>query len=363
MTRNRLLKSSLIFLSTSLTAFQAYADEVVKIENFIGTINWENGALSAEVEKNKKDTSIQKGEIFLIDGGVEDLSKDGCKGYYGRSSWSWGSKSRKGNFGGYKNLDSFPVLNLTFPASTNLVIENAIIFTNGRPDVAKADLYFSQCGNVKLGDVSGDLSLISRGSTDLEFGNAARIDIEASGSGDVIGGSISGEAKIASRGSSDVKLGDIGYLSAETSGSGDIEAGKISGPLKASSHGSGNFDVGDISGEFVASSSGSGDIKAGDILGDLRVKTRGSGDFEAGDIIANTVDMSSGGSSSMTLDDGKIENLIIIASGSSDVSLDADILNAELRASGSSDINLERVTGELTQKTSGSADISVSHRE
>ena len=114
---------------------------------------------------------------------------------------------------------------------------------------------------------------------------------------------------------------------------------------------------------FVASSSGSGDIKAGDILGDLRVKTRGSGDFEAGDIIANNVDMSSGGSSSMTLDDGKIENLIIIASGSSDISLDADILNADLRASGSSDINLERVTGELTQKTSGSADISVRHRD
>ena len=156
--------------------------------------------------------------------GVEDLSKDGCKGYYGRSSWSWGGKSRKGNFGGYKDLDSFPVLNLTFPDTTKLVIENVIIFTNGRPDVAKADLYFSQCGNVKLGDISGELSLISRGSTDLEFGNATRIDIEASGSGDVIGGSISGEAQIVSRGSSDVKLGDIGYLSAETSGSGDIKA-------------------------------------------------------------------------------------------------------------------------------------------
>ena len=72
----RLFKPVLILLVSSFISFQAYADEIVKIENFIGTINWENGPLSAEVEKNKNDTSIQNGEIFLIDGGLEDLSKD-----------------------------------------------------------------------------------------------------------------------------------------------------------------------------------------------------------------------------------------------------------------------------------------------
>jgi len=363
MARNKMFKTAIILLSSSLIAFQAHADEIVKIENFIGTINWENGALSAEIEKNKKDTLIHKGETLHIDGGVEDLNKDGCKGYYGRSFWSWGNKSRQDNFGGYKDLDKFPVLNLKFPQSTKLVIENAIIFSNGSPDLAEAELSFSQCGNVTLGDISGNLYVSSRGSTDLDFGDVTRVDIASSGSGDVEGGNISDEALIVSRGSADFTLGDIGSLSAETSGSGDINAGVISGPLKVSSRGSGDIDVGDISGRFDAMSSGSGDITAGDITGDLIVKTRGSGDFDAGDINANRVDMTSGGSSSMRLDDGKIENLIISASGSSDVSLDADIINADLKASGASDISLERVTGNLTQKTSGSADISVSQRE
>jgi len=330
--------------ATAFMATTAHADETVEIRDFVGTINWTNGPLEADVTDNADKVDVSTRSGLMIDGGIDDIDNQGCKNTYANWSWDWGKKKSEGTYGGYKDLKDYPVIDVTLPEDTTLIVRNSVLFTIGEPNVGSADLELVSCGNVKLGRIDGDLKLISRGSADLDFGEAASADIEIRGSSDIDGGDISGAVVLNSRGSGDVDLGDIGSLTADLRGSGDL-------------------DVGDVDGDFAGGSRGSGDIDVGDIRGDMVFVARGSGDLETGDVFADNVEIEVSGSSSLQIDGGEIEALMVKASGSSDITVEGKVTDANLRASGSSEIYVDRVTGVAELKTSGSADIEIDERD
>lgn len=337
------LITTYLLVPLSLAANVAQAGETVEIRNFVGTINWTNGALDSQVSENKGETKVSTQGGFLIDGGLTDIDGDGCRNTYVKWSWDWGKKERNGTHGGYKNLKDYPIVDISLPEDAELVINNAIIFAFGSPNIGSAELDLDYCGKVILGDIDGGLVVKARGSADLTFGTARDADIENLGSSDVEGGDISGDVVITSRGSGDVELGSLGSLTADIRGSGDVKTA-------------------DISGDFAVGSQGSGDVESGDISGNVVIVVRGSGDVETGSLYSDAVEVEASGSSSIDLGGGQVEDLNVKASGSSDVTVDATATKAVLRATGSSEIYVERVTGVAETKSSHSADITIDDR-
>lgn len=340
---------SLLTISMPLLAHADDGPELV-IEDFIGTINWTNKSgdvlISMSKNENKLDINKDAGGL-IINGGISDPDGDDCKSYYGSYDFSFFGKKKQssGNLGGYKNLEDYPILDLTLPTNTTLVIRNAIVFTTGKPNIAEADLDLVHCGKINLGNVSGALLLESHGSTDVTLGNANLIDAEV-------------------RGSTDVEANIIGDLKYKSRGSGDLDAQKVSNAsLKIS--GSGDVEIEDVIGFAELVSSGSGDMDFGSVDGDLRYSGSGSGDLsvdEIGGAVDRNVELRSAGSGDISIGDGNIASLTINASGSSDVNIDATIRNADVKTSGSSDIYLGTVTGDMKQRTSGSSDIHIDGR-
>jgi hypothetical protein len=320
------------------------------IENFIGTINWVNN--SGDVRLTQQDNAGRldvktNGSSLSIDGGISDPDGDDCKGYYGSFDISlFGDKKRNsGKFGGYKDLENYPVLNISLPKDTELVVRNAIVFTEGTPDIASADLDLTHCGKINLGNVEGALLLESRGSSDVTLGDAGEIEAELRGSGDLEAQNI-GDVTYKGRGSGDVSLQQVSNVSLITSGSGDAEIEDIMGYAKLSTSGSGDIDIGSIRGDLEYEGSGSGDLSVDDIRGDG----------------GNILDLSTSGSGDISIGDGSIAYLSIRAAGSANVNVDGIIKDADVRASGSSDIYLDTVTGDIKQRTSGSSDIHIDHK-
>lgn len=339
------LKSTLLTSAALLSlAFTpgAYAADSLEIKNFIGSINWSNGPISVEFEQNKGDTSVSGRSDIVIDGGVGDIDGSDCKSSYGQYDISWFGKKSEGRFGGYKNLEDYPILNISLPENAELIIRDSIVFTQGTPDVEMADLELRYCGNVTLGDITDTLALDSRGSADLRVGETGQIAANLKGSGDLEGGS-SGDVILKSRGSGDVELQDVASLEMSLHGSGDLEAGNVDGSVELSSHGSGDVELGDVDGSLEYSGHGSGDFEARSINGaQAYLKSHGSGDID----IAG----------------GSVETLDIIVRGSATVEFEGEAESANLSASGSGDIRVDRVSGAAEINTSGSGDIDIRER-
>lgn len=341
---------SLIALAMPLTAMADTRPELV-IEDFIGTINWVNGSGDVRVTQQKNAGSLNlksNAGGLLIDGGISDPDGENCKGYYGSYDISlFGDKKRNsGKFGGYEDLDDYPILDIALPSNTKLVIRNAIVFTKGKPDLAEANLDLSDCGKINLGDIEGILSIQSRGSSDVTLGDAGEIQAELRGSGDLEAQNI-GDVTYKGRGSGDVSLEKVGNLNLTTSGSGDAEIEDVMGYAKLSSSGSGDIDIGSVGDDLEYKGSGSGDLSVDEIRGDGN----------------NIVDLSTSGSGDISIGDGAIAYLTVSAAGSANVTVDGIIKDADVRASGSSDIYLDTVTGDIKQRTSGSSDIHIDHQD
>lgn len=341
----KLLKAAL-FSSVTATGFAfapaAFAGETVEIKDFIGTITWSNGPISAEIEKNKGDTKISGRDNLTIDGGVDEIDGKDCKSSYGNYDINWFGKKKEGQFGGYENLEDYPVLNISMPSDATLILRNSVIFTNGTPDVAEADLELRHCGKVTLGNVENTLALDSRGSGDVTVGRTGQIAANMRGSGD-LEGEDSGDVIIKSHGSGDVDLGNIASLEMSLHGSGDLEAGDVAGPVELKSHGSGDIDLRSVKASLSYDGHGSGDLEAASVEGgELYLKSHGSGDIDIGG--------------------GKVENLRIIVRGSASVDYSGEANNADLSVSGSGDIFVNRVNGVADIRKSGSGDIDIDER-
>ena len=314
----------------------------LEIRNFIGSIDWSNDALSVEITKNAGKTKISGRNAIIVDGGQNDIDGSDCKSTYGRFDFDWFGKKKDGHFGGYKGMKDLPVLNITLPKNTKLILRDSIIFTDGSPDISEAEIDLRYCGKVTLGDIDGTLALDSRGSADIAVGKTGQIAANLKGSGDLTGGD-STDVLIKSNGSADVELEDITSLEMSVNGSGDVSVGHIDGDVTLDSNGSGDIDIGQIDGSLSYSGKGSGDLDIMSIDGVyLELSSYGSGDIEIGG--------------------GRVEEMTAATRGSGDIEFSGHAKTAKLRASGSGDISVERVTSVAETKSSGSGDVDINER-
>ncbi len=330
-----------VFMICAATAPSAFAADTLEISDFIGTINWSNGDMKVDIE-NKGQTKVSGRKSLSIDGGQNAIDGNDCKSSYGSFSIDWFGKEKSGRFGGYENLEDFPILTVHIPEDTKVIIRNSIVFTEGTPNINEADIELRYCGALTLGDVTTMLALDNRGSADVTIGASGQIAANIKGSGDLVGGD-SGDVRIHSNGSGDVELNRIASLDINSTGSGDFEAA-------------------DVNGDVELSSRGSGDIELGDIIGSISYSGRGSGDLEVSSIDGAKADLTSSGSGDIDIDGGEVETLAIIANGSANIEFSGTADTATLQASGSGNIRVDRVKGDVDIRSSGSGDIDVEDR-
>jgi len=323
-------------------AQNSFAADRLEIHDFIGTIHWSNGPLSAVIEKNGGKTQVLDVNGLTIDGQVKDIDGSDCQSSYGRFNLDLFGKEKQGHFGGYKKLDDLPILKITVPEQTKLTLRDVVVFTHGNPKIGVADIELRHCGNVTLGNVDGQFALDSRGSADVTVGTTGALVVNMSGAGDLSGGD-SQDVLIKANGAGDLELGDLTSLEISTHGSGDVEINDVSGAVAISSHGSGDVELGQINGNLSYKSQGSGGLDVDSVNGnELKLETRGSGDVEIGD--------------------GKITRLIAISTGSGSIEFEGQARTADLRSSGSGDVLVDRVTGSADVRSSGSGEVKVEER-
>ncbi|NNC38181.1 MAG: hypothetical protein EX271_00490 [Acidimicrobiales bacterium] len=306
-------------LAALSTAAMADDGPVLKIENFIGTVDVITGdyneikvtdADGAPIDRTRSGVTIDGGEtINKINCRQNKLSVD-----IGIGNWGWKKRS-----GGYKNLNEYPKVKITAPDTTHVVIDNAVIFGEFGT-IGSADMKIRSCGDIELANVTGELDLKISGSGDVTMNNAGATTVSVSGSGDLEGNDFA-SLNLSVSGSGDVEIEDVaGFADISTRGSGDVELGTVSGGLEYRGSGSSNLDV-----EFVK--------------GDLFVRTSGSGD--------------------VNIEDGEVEKMTLRASGSSNIEYDGRAVDAEAYASGSSDIYIKRPSGRLQSEDSAAGDVHI----
>ena len=340
-----LVKTALISSATLAglaLAPAAFAQTSLEIQDFIGSVTWSNGPISVEIEENAGDTTVSGRSQMMVNGGIVDIDGSDCKSSYGSFDIDWFGKKSEGHFGGFKDLEDYPVLNITMPADTKLVIRNSVLFTQGEPDIADADIELRHCGSVTMGDVENTLALDSRGSADVSVGRTGQIAASLKGSGDLTGKN-TGDVLIKSHGSGDVELGNAATIEISLYGSGDLEVGDVKGSVDLSSRGSGDVELNDLNGSLTFASYGSGDLKVASVTGpQAYLKSHGSGDIDIGG--------------------GAVEDLKVIVRGSGDAKFSGEAKRANLSSSGSGDIYVNRVSGVADIKSSGSGDVQIDKR-
>lgn len=348
-----ILKSAILALPfLGLSTPSAFADQAPEliIQDFIGTINWSNGGDTLEITDRKKARNVEittSSNVTTFDGAFDDLDGNKCQGFNGSFDLNFfGKKDHKGILGGYEDLEDYPTLTLSLPTGAKLTVKNSIIFTQGQPDLAEADLSLTHCGKINLGNVAGDVRVEGRGASDLTLKNARSLSSKMSGSGDI-------------------KAVDVNFISANGRGSGDLEV-RQAGDVDIETSGSGDVDIDTITGSAIFETSGSGDFEIGSIAGSLDYRSSGSGDLELDQIGGqgnNRVGLQSAGSGDISIGGGAITELFVKISGSANADLDVKVRDAVLKTSGSSDIYVDTVTGSLKKSSSGSSDIEVDNRD
>jgi len=309
--------SCLALLTSTANAKDA---PVLKIENFIGTVE----IITGDFDKIK--ITDADGANFSRDGNGLELNDDisiwsyNCrykkdKPMVGKGKWGWRTGGKD-----YRYISEFPLVKITAPANVHLEIDKSIIFGNVG-NVGSAHLHIGSCGDMKFGDVNGNLDVSISGSGDIILGNAGVSDISVSGAGDLTAKNLT-SADIQVSGSGDLVLSSItGFADIGSSGAGDVEIGSVGGGLSIHSSGASDLEIESVTG------------------GDLTIRVSGSSDI--------------------TIDDGSVETLFIKASGASDVTYNGSSVNAEARASGASDIYIKNPSGRLRTSDSGAADVNV----
>lgn len=335
--------SAAAMVAAAILAPAAFAngDKTLVIENFVGRIDIqteESASLDVREQGNAGSVSYEEtGNGLNIDGGIMKPDSKKCVGYYGRFSWKTDKSERKGEFGGYRDLEDFPKLLVTAPDDVTLVIRNSIVFGTAG-NLGAVDIEDRHCSKFTMGNVDGPLNLSISGSGDYSGGDVGDADVSVRGSGDADFGDAR-RVDVGISGSGDVTFENVGPANIELSGSGDIELGTVQGSIVVAIRGSGDVDVGDVSGGADLKSSGSSDIEIDSINGPLSITSRGSSTIE--------------------IDGGNAPTAEISVSGSGTVNFEGTANMADLSASGSGDIYIDEVTGETKSRESGSGDIHI----
>ncbi len=310
-----------LLCASALSAGTAFADShpVLTIENFIGTVDIVTKGEDITVTGQETGTVAQDKNVTTIDGG-QSYKSSNCKSSGGTISLSFGKKSWFKHVGGYKNLDEYPSLKISVPEGTDLIVRNSVVFGTGE-DFASVDAKIASCGTFKVGDINGPLDLRVSGSGNFYAGTVGAADIRISGSGDV-------------------ELGDIHEVTViKVSGSGDLDAGNITGDTKITTTGSGDVELGTIDGDLIYEGRGSSDLDAEAVNGRLSITVTGSGDVE--------------------IDDGLVTELMITATGASEIDFGGTAGDVTISASGASTVEIGHVTGEREIHASHASDVEI----
>lgn len=311
--------SILMGMAFAQTASAASAP-VLKIENFIGTIDVQTGNYDKITVTDADGAPIQtSGNDVLIDAGYT-LNNTSCKGFNANISIRIGSWSLNKRKGGYKKLNEYPKIKITAPRDTHLNISKSVIF--GDVDtIGSGHIRISSCGDLDMKDVTGALDIGVRGSGDVKVGNTGPAEISISGSGDIT-------------------MGNAASANISISGSGDIEAGNVIGATSIVSRGSGDVELGRIDGNLEYNSAGSGDFYAAFVNGrDASFTTRGSGDIK--------------------IDGGDVDTLYIETKGSGDVRFEGNSVDAIAKTRGSGDVYLPMPAKHYEESERGSGDVHI----
>ncbi len=322
---SRVLLSSLLCAS-ALSAGTAFADSppTLTLKNFIGTVDIVTEGEDITVSGQEKGSVSHDRNATTIDGG-KSYKTSNCKTSGGTISLSFGKKNWFKRIGGYKNLDEYPALKISVPEGTDLIVRDSVVFGSGE-DFASVDAKIASCGSFKVGDIDGPLDLRVSGSGDFYAGTVGAANIRISGSGDVELG--------------DIKGGDIKEATViKVSGSGDLNAGNITGDTKITTTGSGDVELGSIDGDLVYEGRGSSDLDAEAVNGRLSITVTGSGDVE--------------------IDDGLVTDLIISATGASEIDFGGVAGDVTIAASGASTVEIGQVTGEREIQASHGSDVEI----
>lgn len=318
-------KFTTIFSSAAclaLLASPAFAKNapVLKIENFIGTIDITTGNHDKITITDADGAPVEKAQgRVTIDGG-HTIKSVNCRSKKSSVKINLGGWKYKKRRGGYKDISEYPYVKITMPNTAHLIIKNSVIFGDVET-IGSGDLAIRYCGDIDFGDIKGDLNLRISGSGDVKIGDAGAADLHVSGSGDL-------------------EAGDLASADIYVSGSGDL-------------------DIGDIQGHAKIRSSGAGDIQIDSLLGGLDYEGSGSSDFEARSVRGGNLHIHSSGSGDVSIADGDVKTLEINASGASDVSYRGRAVNAEAHASGAADITINTPSGYLEKSTSGAGEVRI----
>ena len=305
------------FSSLSQTA-TAQDVATFEIENFIGRLTITNGE-TFSIKGEQSGSLTQSESIWRIDGD-EEINVTSCRQNNSRIELSFGSWSWFGRSGGYKNLDEYPHLKVTLPATAKLKISQSVIYGDVQ-DLGAADITLNHCGDMVLGSIDGQFNLEILGSADLQAGTVGRADITIRGSGDV-------------------SLDKVGDFALSVNGSGDI-------------------DVETINGTASILSNGSGDVEIDDLVGHFEYRNRGSGDLSIDDLHADKAYINVNGSGDVEIDSGDVVDLSVKTNGSGDVDYGGQADNVVARTNGSSDIYVKTANGEVIASANGSGSVKV----
>ncbi len=177
--------------------------------------------------------------------------------------------------------DIYPSVTLRVPEGTAVTLERVI-------------------GEARIGDIAAPLE-VDVNLLDVEAGNVSEATLKLHGRGNITVGKVTGQLSILSSGSSDVTIGDVGAAKIDKSGSGDIVVGAIAGRLDYDSAGSGDTTAASVNGPVEVLINGSGGLRIGGGVSDpLRLRLNGSGDFSF-DGSASNPDVTINGSGSVKI--------------------------------------------------------------
>ncbi len=244
-------------------------------------------------------------------------------------------------------------------ADTRLFPANQLVLTNTMSEDVVVNTDPSLSGQVRV-TMDGSLSCLH--AVDVDPGPAVIGTSGCSGDDGQLRVDVppSMPVVITSDSSGDIRVGDLrGQLVVTLNGGGDLTAGNV-GLLAATIHGSGDLTVGDVAGSATLAVAGGGTTRLRSLHGPLAMQEMGSGDVTVGSIESDSASIDAHGSGDIAIGSGHIGSLHARLAGSNDLSVSAVVRDADVEAHGGGDVKLAQVTGAFRRDASGGSDITVS---
>lgn len=273
------MRSLLLIGAVSALAFSAVAAQAAtKLEirdavTRVIVVPEARGDVKVEVQKRHPGLPMRmwvEGDTVKIDGDLGHNAIRNCHSMGGRTDVNVRDQ-------GEIDYDDMPVLLVRAPMDVKIKTAGAV-FGEIR-NAGSVELGNAGCGDWKVGDVAGRMSLHQAGSGDTQAGRAGSLEIRIAGSGDVETGPVGGDVDINIAGSGDAHVASVGgRLSGKVAGSGDIavDSGRAS-EMTAQIAGSGDVRFGGVAATLKASIAGSGDVSADRVEGAVDRRVIGSG--------------------------------------------------------------------------------------